>query len=160
MKRLILAIGVTAALTTTFAGCGSKTETAAPAATTTTAAPKQTKAELITKADAICKEYATKRKAIPEPKAEADLGEYLDKNLELAKEQIGKIKDLGEPADEAAAWNAALAKQTSFIELLEKKLPDLKKDPSAIASDTEITAAEKESNQAAKDFGLKECGKS
>ena len=154
MKRLIIATAVAAVLFVT--GCGSSSTTSTP---TTTAAAKLTKAQLIEKGDAICKDYDKKSKDIPAPKAEADLVDYLDKSLKLAKEQLAAIKALGEPSEDAAAYKAALDMQSNFIDSLEKKIPEFKKDPSKISSDAEMDAQSKASNKSAQAFGFKECGK-
>lgn len=155
MKRLIMAAGVASALT--LAGCSGSSTTSTP---TTTAAPGLTKAQLIEKADAICKETDAKQKAIAEPKSEADVADYLDKNLKLAKDQMVSIKALGNPTDDTAAYIVTLESQTKVLDALEKKIPDFKKDPSKIASDTEMETLSKASEKAAAAFGFKECGQS
>jgi hypothetical protein len=155
MKRPILT-ALAAAAVLTLAGCGSSTSTEP----TTTTVAKLTKAQLIEKADKICVDYkARSKKEIPEPKSAADLGDYLDKNLALAKEQFAAIKALGEPSDDAATYKAAIDAQTKALDALDKKIPELKKNPESIGDDTEIKALTDASDKAASAFGFKECGK-
>jgi hypothetical protein len=148
-----------------LAGCSKTEGTTSTAGGSSTIAgssssSKITKAALIEKADKICAENKAAQKALPTPKADADVEEYLKKVVEQQKEAQKKIKDLGEPDTDADKFNDALTKAQKVIDLFEKKLPEIAKDPSVVDSDKDLKAAGDEADKAAKDFGFKECGKS
>ena len=120
------------------------TTTAAAGASTTTAKTsggdsgdglpvgELTKAELIVKVDAICVSTREKLAQLPEPKSEADFGDYLDQGLVLTKQELEDIEALGAPKDDADAYREAIAPLQKATVLLEEKLPALKKDLSLI----------------------------
>jgi hypothetical protein len=93
--------------TDTTTTAGSSGSTAAP---TTTAAAGTSKASIIEKADKICVEAKKEQKEIPTPKSESDIETYLKKVVESQKASLKKIKDLGEPSEDADKFKDALAK--------------------------------------------------
>ena len=159
MKKMLAACALVAIA---LAGC-SKTETTSTGGGSTIAgsssSSKLTKAALIEAADKICVENKAAQKAIATPKSDADVEDYLKKVVEQQKSAVKKVKDLGDPDTDADKLKDAIAKQEKVIDLFEKKLPEIAKDPSLVDTDKELKAAGEEADKAAKDFGFKECGK-
>jgi hypothetical protein len=160
MKKMLAACALVAIA---LAGC-SKTDTTSTGGSSSTVAgssssSKITKAALIEKADKICVDNKAAQKAIPTPKADSDVADYLNKVVDLQKESVKKVKDLGEPDTDADKLKDAIAKQDKVIELFEKKLPEIAKDPGMVDTDKELKEAGDAADKAAKDFGFKECGK-
>lgn len=163
MKRFILAFVLATGLTAGLGGCSSSAtpQVATTLTTTTAVAPgvRLTKAQLIEKADATCKEFNQKQSELEAPKNQAGIADYLDKNLELFRSHLAGLRALGEPTEDASAYKSFLTLQAALVESLEKKIPEYKKNPDLMNKDTEIDTQRKAASAAASAFGLKECGK-
>jgi len=165
MKKTLAACALVALA---LAGC-SKTETtstggtpgstAAPT-TTTTAPAGPSKAEIIEKADKICVDAKKEQRDIAQPTSDADVESYLQKIADAQKSSLKKIKDLGEPSEDADKFKDAVAKAEKLVEVFESKLSEIAKDPDLVQTDPELKEAGDEAEKAAQDFGFKECGKS
>jgi len=165
MKKTLAACALVALA---LAGC-SKTETTSTggtpgstaAPTTTTSAPAgPSKAEIIEKADKICVDAKKEQRDIPQPTSDAEVESYLQKIADAQKSSLKKIKDLGEPSEDADKFKDAVAKAEKVVEVFESKLSEIAKDPNLVQTDSELKEAGDEAEKAAQDFGFKECGKS
>lgn len=114
-----------------------------------------TKAEFITKADAICaqgnKEIQQAFEALGQGKpSQAQLDQIAtDTLLPSVEKQVSQIRDLGIPKGEEDQVNAILDSAQSGID-------KGKADPSSLVSDQNDPF--KEANQLAKQYGMTECG--
>jgi hypothetical protein len=126
MQSRVIAVALTAsALAATVAGCGGGSK-------------GLSKADLDTKANAICKSVTTKIDAVKQP---ADLlsnansaSSYFDQVLPLAQDGTKQLKALKPASDVKSAWNAYIAAQVAETNALQAvRVKADKKDPSGVS---------------------------
>lgn len=118
--------------------------------------------EFRTKADAICKDYRARIKALPEPTGPSDIGAYFEKALPLVKEEYAKLRELTPPAELKADMDATMALLDQVVaktEDVQKRIAGGEDALTVIgAADAEINRINDEAKAKAVKMGLKECG--
>lgn len=161
MRRLWLLVPL-AALLALAAGCGGDG-----------GGGRLTKEELITQADAICREYDAKIEAearnLPQvdPTAantsDEDLrkfGEGIPKIVGIARDQVSELRDLSPPEDFEAGYEETMDELDEAIDELDEAgeaMRDLDRD----GVKSHLAASEAKSDEAderAREYGFKECG--
>ncbi len=170
------ALGATVALSAmVLVGCSSNDAatttsvaptTAAASASVTTAAgavgggggaADSAKADLITKADAICTDTQKKAAAVA-PQSLTNVGPSMQQLVSITRDGITQLKALTPPAAEAAAYGEVIAKMTKRNDDLELKIPAISQNPTAMIGDATLTADDAAITTAATAFGFQVCG--
>ena len=120
------------------------------------------RAEFISRADAICTEYEAKLDAVGQPSSLEGLKDFADKALPIAREGRDKLGDLNPPEELEGDYDAWLEQGDEAIELVER-LSDAAEDGDTaeiqkIAQDAE--RADTEANRLAGKIGFQQCGAS
>jgi hypothetical protein len=168
MRRALLLLAPIAVLCVLAAGCGGDDNGGG--------GEQLTKAEFVTKADAICKEFDDKGDALkpdlppgvdPTSASATDeqvdkFGDYLDDVVELFREELDELHDLNPPDELDDQYTKALSlldETGNEIEEAAEAAHDADKDKLKEKLE-EAGKHGDEADQIAKDIGLKECGSS
>jgi hypothetical protein len=117
-------------------------------------------AELVSQADAICKDYEGKLNALTPPVSAEEVVEFADKSVPIAQEGTAALGELRPPEALQETYDAWLAQGEKAIDIVKRlraaaqegDQPELQR----IAAEAQSTDAE--SNRLADELGLKECG--
>ena len=145
MRRALLSFGACVAL----AGCGGDG-----------GGDRLSRAELVSRADAICRTYEARLDALGQPTNVDELKEFADKSVPIAKEGRDELRALEPPEDLEATYDAWLEQGDEAIEIVER-LRDAAEDGDTaeiqrIARDAQ--RADTESNRLAGELGFRQCG--
>jgi hypothetical protein len=118
------------------------------------------KAEFISKADAICKEAEQKIESQPDPQELGDLVGLAESSKKVTEDSLSDLRELEPPAEVRRDYETALQTLEGQLELLD----DLKsgaedEDAEAVQKVAErAQVLDRRGDAAAKRIGLKECG--
>ena len=119
------------------------------------------KSELVSKADAICKDVSAKLDKVPSPKTSADLTDYGNKASSIIKDGANKLDDLNPGSDTQKDFDQFVSAAKKQADLA-GQLADAAKSSDQGKIRTILTDARKSDatgKAAAQKVGLKECGK-
>ena len=136
-------------------GCSSSLSDPTLKGTVPTNVPK---AKLIADGDDICAATDARIALIPEPVAPDDIDPFFRQSLDALRDEVRKLQALGTPDADADQLAAALAKATKAYDELERRIPDLAKDPNLMNTDPTIQTLMAEAGEATVAFGFKVCG--
>jgi hypothetical protein len=118
------------------------------------------RADFISRADAVCTEYEAKLDALGTPQNEEQLAAFAERALPIAEDGRGELGELRPPEDLEATYDAWLEQGDRAIEIVEE-LRDAAEDGDAaeiqrIAQEAEET--DREANRLAAELGFEQCG--
>jgi hypothetical protein len=119
------------------------------------------KSELVSKADAICKDVSAQLDKVPSPKTSADLSDYGNKASSIIKDGANKLDNLNADSSTQADFDKFVSAAKKQADLA-GQLADAAKSSDQGKIRTILTQARVSDTQgkaAAKKVGLKECGK-
>jgi hypothetical protein len=158
LRLPLLALSI---LALALAGCGSSDKTTSGGGNDTAEPTPLTKTELISKADAICKDMQTKINAIKDPESMSDLEDAISKQLELSGPAIKELEALVPPEDLSSdfeAWTAKLNELQTGTERVRKAAASGSQDEveKVIA---EVDKVNTKADELGKEIGFKVCAK-
>jgi hypothetical protein len=152
MRSTAAAIAVVAACLLAV-GCGSDDDADGEGA-------RLTKAEFITRADAICKDANDRIDAIPEPQTTEELAELGRQVLDIGREQLARLRALRPPAADEETINGT-------YDVIEEQL-GVAEELVAAAEEGDLQGLQElleqgerldaRGDRIARDYGLKDCG--
>jgi hypothetical protein len=118
------------------------------------------KAELVSRADSICKTYEARLDALGTPENQEQLADFADKALPIARQGRDDLADLEPPEELEDEYDAWLEQGDRAIDIVER-LRDAAKDGDSaevqkIAGEAEAT--DREANRLARQLGFRQCG--
>jgi hypothetical protein len=119
-----------------------------------------TAAELREQADAICAEYNQRVQDVPEPEGVDDLPQYIDEVLPIIEEGQDELRELEPPEELEADWDRAMSLNERNISFIREPRDAAEENDEERAQQLfqQLDETETESDQIARDLGLKECG--
>ena len=134
------------------AGCSSSHKTAQRPAS-------PTRAGFVREANGICKTYDAKFNRLPQPRAPAEVGPYVDRASGLIEKELGKLRAVAAPTPLAARYRRFLASGAQELRLT-RRLAAAAKAGDATAVRRLIAAGQRmdaHANVFAKEIGLRAC---
>jgi hypothetical protein len=122
---------------------------------------KLSRADFVKKADAICADYNSKTAKLGTPNSYDAIVTYAQELQKIAKESVGKFKQLNPPDDERANWKA-YAKSGDELIATAKQLEQAGKKKDTVALTRILNESRKrsdESHRIAARMGTPECTK-
>lgn len=118
------------------------------------------RAELITKADAVCKDFRSGIAKLDTPKRIGQYETYADESKKLLDKQVDKLKDLTPPKEVASDWDAYVDVVEGQEDTLTKISDAAKKGDEKGIEEVAATArkASRSGGRRAQAVGLKVCG--
>lgn len=150
------------ALAVALTGCGDA-KTSGAAAGSSSAPPikteRLTKSELISRADAICKDMQEQIKAVPPPENIAGLADALAKQIEISQPAIKQLLTLNPPADIADTYDSWTTKMQELHEMTIRARSAAKDGPSGEIGKivTEGGKIDQQANALGTKLGFKVC---
>jgi DNA-binding NtrC family response regulator len=118
------------------------------------------RAEFVSRADTICREYEARLDALGQPTNVDQLESFADRALPIAKDGREELGELAPPEDLEDTYDAWLEQGDEAIEIVERL-----RDAAADGDEAEIQRiaqeaerADAESNRLARELGFKQCG--
>jgi len=116
------------------------------------------KAKIISDGDEICAATDAKIAKIPEPISPDDIDPFFRQSIDALRDETRKLAALGVPDAGAEQLATALAKANKAYDELERRIPDLVKDPNIMNTDPTIQSEMADADQSLVAFGFKVCG--
>jgi hypothetical protein len=151
--RWVLAVASIGVVTS--AGCSGTLSDPALKGTRPSNVPKAT---LITDGDEICAATDARIAQIAEPVNPEDIEPFFRQSMDVLRDEVRKLKALGSPDTDAEKLTVALAKTTKAYDELERRIPDIAKDPNLMNTDPTLQAELADAGDAMAAFGFKTCG--
>jgi hypothetical protein len=118
------------------------------------------KADFVSRADAICRKYEARLDALGQPTNVDELRSFADKALPIAREGRDELGELDPPEALEKTYDAWLAEGDQAIEIVERLRDAAEEGDQAeiqrIAQDAQ--RADAESNRLARELGFEQCG--
>ncbi len=111
------------------------------------------------RADAICREYAGRLEALPAPAAVADLPDVVEEAVPIAREGVGRLRELRPPPEIEADVERWLARNDENVRLLERLGEAAGEGDETRVQRIASEAAENErrADELARELGLRDC---
>ncbi len=111
-------------------------------------------------ADAICKQYEDKIRALGSPSSLDELADFTNQVIPIIEEGNGKLADLQPPDELADDWNRAMDLQSQSLEVARDLQQAIHDHDVAKVQEllSKLDETDARSNQIARNIGLEDCG--
>jgi hypothetical protein len=119
------------------------------------------KADFVSRADAICKRYSARIKAIPQPKSPAGIPRFVERALPLTRKELAELRALRPPAKDAGTVRRILDEFERTIEAGRKLSAAVQKNDRGAFDRANLAGskAARTADRLARAYGFRSCGK-
>jgi len=160
-SRAYLSLGGAVAAILIASGCGDSSSapvTGASGASGPSGSSALTKAEYIKQADAICAEASAAIDSLSGAAATGDESLQASQELEITRSEVQSLQTLTPPDEDRSTLNDFLAALKDEVDALTSLNSAVAAGGDTSAADSELANARANAEQAATDYGMKDCG--